>query len=502
MLKSLLVKPFASYIHQKVKKEAINALDLQMQTFKNLLQKASKTYFGKNHEFSKIKTYEDYVNAVPIRDYEGLSEYITEMLSGKENILWPGRPLYYAKTSGTTSGTKFIPITKDSVSYHVGSARNALMCYISQQGKTDLVNGKMIFLSGSPELIQTNGVLTGRLSGIVNHHVPAYLRGNQLPSYQTNSIEDWEQKLDAIVAETKNQNMTLISGIPPWVQMYFDKLLKQSNKASIKDIFPNFNVFVYGGVNYEPYRAQIEKTIGKRIDSIETYPASEGFIAFQDDDYQNNTMGLLLLPNNGIFYEFIEADTFYSDQPKRIWLKDVEVGKNYVLILNTNAGLFGYNIGDTIKFLSINPYRIVVTGRIKHFISAFGEHVIGEEVEHALKVACSKLDVQVAEFTVAPKVNVSEGELPHHEWLIEFTIPPNDIKQFELDIDNALCDKNAYYKDLIIGNVLQPLKIRSVNSGSFIAYMKALDKLGGQNKVPRLSNDRIIADHEAFNNKS
>jgi hypothetical protein len=412
------------------------------------------------------------------------------MVSGEANVVWPGKPLYFAKTSGTTSGVKYIPISKESISFHINSARNALLCYIAETGNAHFVDGKLIFLSGSPTLELKNGVHTGRLSGIVNHHVPQYLRNNQLPSYRTNCIDDWEEKVDAIVAETYNQNMTLISGIPPWVQMYFDKLSVKAGEKKVSEIFPNFNLFVYGGVNFEPYRAKLEQSIGKKINTIETYPASEGFIAYQD---KQSEKGLLLLTNNGMFYEFIPVDEFFNENPTRISLKNIELDKNYVLILNTNAGLFGYNIGDTIKFVSKKPYRIMVTGRIKHFISAFGEHVIGEEVEHALMSVAKTEGIEIIEFTIAPQVTPPEGGLPYHEWFVEFGTKPENMNNFAQQVDTALQQKNIYYKDLISGSILRTLVIHALPSNAFINYMKSEGKLGGQNKVPRLSNDRNIA---------
>ncbi|MCU0422948.1 MAG: GH3 auxin-responsive promoter family protein [Bacteroidia bacterium] len=489
-IKSILAKPFAKYISKQVKRDAQLAEVHQLNWLMNLVDEAKNTVFGKNHHFAEIKNYQDFKRLIPIRDYEGLKPYFDRMVQGEENILWPGKPLYFAKTSGTTSGVKYIPITKASIPYHINSARNALLCYIAETGNADFVDGKLIFLSGSPTLSKTAGVLTGRLSGIVNHHVPGYLRKNQMPSYNTNCIEDWEQKVDQIVEETYNQPMTLISGIPPWVQMYFDKLQEKSGGKTIKEIFPHFSLFVYGGVNFEPYRKKLESSIGKRMDTIETYPASEGFIAYQDSQTET---GLLLLTNNGMFYEFIPTEEYFNENPTRLTLKDVELNKNYAIILNTNAGLFGYSIGDTVKFISKNPYRILVTGRIKHFISAFGEHVIGEEVEQAILQASKTFEVKVTEFTVAPQVNPPEGGLPYHEWFIEFEKKPDNIEAFELAIDEALQQKNVYYKDLIVGKILRPVKITEVKKDGFIEYMKKEGKLGGQNKLPRLSNDRKIA---------
>nr|WP_294873416.1 GH3 auxin-responsive promoter family protein [uncultured Pedobacter sp.] len=491
-LKAALSKPFAAFIVKGINKWKKNAVGAQKETLSQLIDSAKGTAFGKDHGFASVKTYEDFKKAVPVRDYEELRPYIERVVAGEPDVMWKGKPLYFAKTSGTTSGVKYIPLSKESVPEHVKAARNALLTYIHETGNTAFVNGKMIFLQGSPVLSKKNGINVGRLSGIVAHLVPGYLQRNRLPSYATNCIEDWEQKVDAIVEETINEDMTLISGIPPWVQMYFDRLAQKSGGKKIKDIFKNFSLFVYGGVNYEPYRAKIEESIGKKIDTIETYPASEGFIAYQDSQQDKS---LLLLANAGIFYEFIPADEYYNDNPLRVSLEDVELEKNYALILNTNAGLWGYSIGDTIKFVSKNPYKILVTGRIKHFISAFGEHVIGEEVEHALLTVANQEGVGITEFTVAPQVETPQGELPYHEWFVEFSTAPKDLEAFSKKVDEALQKKNIYYFDLIEGKILQPLIIRSLQKDAFVNFMRSQGKLGGQNKVPRLSNDRKIADN-------
>lgn len=488
-LKSILAKPFAQFINSKIQKSKANAIEDQNIIFKTLIQKAQKTVFGKDHVFNQIKTHSDFIKAVPIRDYEELKIYIEEIKKGKSNILWPGNPIYFAKTSGTTSGVKYIPITKDSISNHINTARNALLCYMVNSGNYSFANGKMIFLSGSPELERIANIPTGRLSGIVNHHVPKYLRANQLPSFETNCIEDWEQKLAHIVEETIQQNMTLISGIPPWVQMYFDKLEQQSGKK-VGELFPNFSVMVYGGVNFEPYKTKLFESIGRKVDTIELFPASEGFFAFQD---AQNEKGMLLNTNSGIFFEFVPAHEIFSESPTRLTLKDVELNVNYALIVSSNAGLWAYNIGDTIKFVSLNPYRIIVSGRIKHFISAFGEHVIAEEVEHALLKAANEENISIVEFTVAPKIAQDDSK-SYHEWFIEFQNQPKDVEAFSKKVDDYLRAKNVYYDDLITGNILEQLHIRTIQKNGFIDYMKSIGKLGGQNKVPRLSNDRILAD--------
>jgi hypothetical protein len=490
-LKSALSKPFAAWVNRQVSRWKNNPIAAQDKVFRALLNKAKSTAFGQDHGFETIQTYQDFKNSVPIRDYEQLRPYIERVVAGEANVLWPGKPFYFAKTSGTTSGVKYIPISKESMPEHIKAARNALLGYIHETGDTSFVNGKMIFLQGSPVLEKKSGIDTGRLSGIVAHHVPAYLQKKRLPAYQTNCIEDWETKVDAIVAETIHQDLRLISGIPPWVQMYFDKLSQVSGGKKVKDIFKNFSLFVYGGVNFEPYRAKLEEAIGKKVASIETYPASEGFIAYQDSQADK---GLLLLADAGIFFEFIPVSEYFNENPTRLSLAEVDVDVNYALILNTSAGLWGYSIGDTVKFVSKEPYKIVVTGRIKHFISAFGEHVIAEEVEAALLEVAAKHAVQITEFTVAPQVNPPEGDLPYHEWFIEFVQPPKELASFAAALDIAMQQKNSYYHDLIAGKILQPLHIRLVQKNGFIEYMRTLGKLGGQNKVPRLANDRALAD--------
>lgn len=488
--RSFLAKPFASVIASETKRWSSQPSLFQDRTLKHITNKAVRTQFGIDHGFDSMSSYDDFKKNVPIRDYESLKPYVERVLEGKPDVLWPGKPAYLSKTSGTTSGTKYIPVTKDSIPNHINSARNALLSYVHESGNGKFLDGKLIFLSGSPELDQKSGINTGRLSGIVNHHVPGYLRGNQLPTYATNCIEDWEEKLEKIIDETISQHMTLISGIPPWVQMYFDRIQVRTGKK-IKDVFPDFSLFVYGGVNFEPYRAKLYESIGKKIDAIELYPASEGFIAYQDSQHEP---GMLMLLNSGIFYEFIPADEYFNNNPRRISIAEVELDKNYALIINSNAGLWGYSIGDTIKFVSKDPYRIVVSGRIKHFISAFGEHVIGEEVEKAMKTTMEQFpQVEIVEFTVAPQVTPSDG-LPHHEWLVEFAHVPEDFESFRLKLDEHLRKLNVYYDDLISGSILRTLKITSLKRNAFIEYMKSQGKLGGQNKVPRLSNDRKIAD--------
>ncbi len=488
--KSFVIKPVARKIAKDIQKWSMQAVDNQQTILQGLVKSAKHTAYGKDHHFDKIKTYQDFKSQVPITDYEGLKSYVERIKTGESNVLWKGKPLYFAKTSGTTSGVKYIPLTKESMPNHFGTARNALFNYYARTGKGKWMDGMMIFLSGSPELTKVGGINTGRLSGIVNHEVPQWLRSNQLPSYKTNCIEEWELKLEKIVEETIDEDMRLISGIPPWVQMYYERLLDKSGKKYVKDIFPNYEVFVHGGVNFEPYRLQLEKLVGKRLDAVETYPASEGFIAFQDSQ---EDPGLLLNTNSGIFFEFIPATEIFNKNPTRHTLKEVELGINYAIIINSNAGLWGYNIGDTVEFVSKDPYRLKVTGRIKHFISAFGEHVIGKEVEKAMLTVSNKEKIRVVEFTVAPQINPPEGGTAYHEWFVEFDNLPDNVEAFAQKVDKMMVKQNIYYKDLIKGNILQPLKLRPLRRDAFREYMKTQGKLGGQNKVPRLANDRKIA---------
>ncbi len=488
-IKSKLALLFAKKIHLETKKWADNPVVAQQKVFESLIKQAQFTSFGQDHNFENIKTFEHFANNVPIRDYEALRPYIDKTIAGKSDILWPGKPLYFAKTSGTTSGSKYIPLTKESMPTHIKAARNAILSYIHDTKKADFVGGKMIFLQGSPVLEFKNGIKLGRLSGIVAHFVPKYLQKNRMPSWDTNCIEDWETKINAIVGETISENMTVISGIPSWVQMYFEKLENQSGKK-VGTLFPNFNLFIYGGVNYEPYRSKFENLIGRKVDSVELFPASEGFFAYQD---KQSEKGMLLLLNSGIFYELVKVDDFFSEKPKRLTIGEVEMDTNYVLIISTNAGLWAYNIGDTVQFTSLKPYRVVVSGRIKHYISAFGEHVIGKEVETAMSQTLEMSNVRINEFTVAPQILPSEG-LPFHEWFVEFENEPENLEDFALHIDNIMRKQNTYYDDLIVGKVLQTLKITKVSRNGFQNYMKSIGKLGGQNKIPRLSNDRKIAD--------
>jgi phenylacetate-coenzyme A ligase PaaK-like adenylate-forming protein len=488
-IKKWLAKPLAKKARKRIDLWAHNPVETQDKVMRYLIDESLKTKFGKDHNFESIEDYSDFKKQIPLVDYEGLRSYVDLILEGEPDVLWKGKPIYLAKTSGTTSGAKYIPLTKESMPTHIQSAKDALLLYVAETGDSTFVDGKMIFLQGSPVLEEIKGIKLGRLSGISAHYVPSFLQRNRMPSWETNCIEDWETKVNAVVEETYDQDMRLISGIPSWVQMYFEKLIDKTGK-SIAELYPNFNLFVYGGVNFEPYKKKFESLIGKKVNYIELYPASEGFIALQDKQEEE---GMLLQLDSGIFYEFVEAKDYGQSNAKRISIADVKLGVNYALILNTNAGLWGYSIGDTVMFTSINPYRLKVTGRIKHFISAFGEHVIGKEVEQALKVAVENSGAIITEFTVAPQVNPDSG-LPFHEWFIEFEKTPESMSDFEKALDQSMQDQNIYYKDLIDGSVLRSAVVSPVGVNGFRNYMESIGKLGGQNKIPQLSDNRNIAD--------
>ncbi len=487
-LKNSALSYYAAHIAKGINRDADNAIRDQELWRQKLVSTAKATLFGKDHHFEKIDSAQGFSHSIPIRSYEQLKPYIEKIISGDADVLWPGRPKYFAKTSGTTSGIKYIPISNDSIRPHIRTASKAVFNYVHTT-KKDIFNGRLMFISGSPVLSDKEGINIGRLSGIVNHEVPSWLKPNQLPSYDTNCIEDWESKLERIVEETYNQDLRLIGGIPPWVQMYYECLLTKTGLSSIKEVFPKLELFVYGGVNYAPYRELMNQLHGSHIDSLETYPASEGFIAYQND-YRDP--GLLLNTNAGMYFEFVPLSDINKESPVRLSLSEVELNKDYAILISSNAGLWAYNIGDTIRFTSLEPYKIEVSGRIKHFISAFGEHVIAKEVEEAIDLISRKHGLIINEFTVAPQVQPPEGGLPYHEWFIEFDKLPSQLDFISFDLDEEIARQNIYYHDLLTGNVLQTLKIRPVSKGTFRRYMDSLGKLGGQNKVPRLMNDRNL----------
>ena len=461
------------------------AIIKQKKILNELLENSKNTRFGEDHNFRNINNYEDFKSSVPIRDYEGFRGYIEKIKNGEKNVTWIDKPLYLAKTSGTTSGTKFIPITKESLPNHINTAKHLLYDYFKKKKKIKPFLGKVMFLSGTPNLDEENGIKIGRLSGIVNHHKPFFLKNRSLPSTETNQIDSWEEKINNIVEETLGQDLRVIGGIPPWIQMYFDVLIERTGKK-VSEIFPNLELLCHGGVNFQPYKTNLFNSIGRAIDTLETFPASEGFFAYQDDLYSDD---LLLQVNSGIFFEFVELDELKKEKPKRISIEEIKLDTNYAMVITSNAGLWSYDIGDTIKFTNTNPLKIKVSGRTKQYVSAFGEHVIVDEVEKSLKKTCEKFkDVEIVEYTVGPRI-MNKKSKSHHEWFIEFKSPPSRIKDFEIELDLNMKNLNIYYRDLRKDKILSRLKITKAKKKSFINFMKSIGKLGGQNKVPRLSNN-------------
>jgi len=488
-IKQHIAAAWGAYAARQYRKKEKNAVKDQCRWLKKLIKEGRRTRFGREHDFDSVRDYDEYKKAVRPRTYEDFKPYIDRIVNGAKNELWPGRPLYFAKTSGTTSGTKYIPISRQSMPFHVKAARDMLLLYLHKTGNTDFLTGKMIFLQGSPLLRSTGGIPTGRLSGIAAHYVPKYFQKQRLPSWETNIIEDWTVKIERIVNETLGQDMTLVSGIPSWVQHYFEKLIERAGKP-VGEIFPRLSVLIHGGVNFEPYRKKFAALLGRKIDMLETYPASEGFIAFRSDP---GARDLMLLTDHGIFYEFIPMDKIREEGDHRIPLAEVKPGIDYALLLTTNAGLWSYMIGDVVRFTSVRPYRLQVTGRVNHFISAFGEHVIAKETETALSRAAAKTGAVINAFSVAPQITPAKG-LPYHEWLIEFEQEPENPALFRDILDQSMQKQNIYYADLIKGKILRPPVISFVRKGGFHHYMAAAGKLGGQNKIPVLKNDRSLAD--------
>ena len=490
-IKSTIISPIAKHISKKIEKDQRNAIAHQEKIRISNTKMASQTAFGKDYGLADIHTYDQYRNRIPVLHYEKIKGYMERVLLGEKNILWPGKPSYIVGTAGTTSGVKYIPLSKQSIPFHFGTARNATMSFAYRNNVLDLFDGKLLFLSGSPKLDKTEGgIPTGRLSGIVNHQVPQWMRRNQVPNYDTNVIPDWEEKVMGIIKEVHQKDLRMISGIPPWVTMFMEQLTDFTNKKTVMEVFQNLRLFIYGGMNYEPYRQKMEHLIGKSLLSLETYPATEGFIAYQTHADENS---LLLNTNAGVFFEFVPVDKLSDAESNRIPLAEVKVGIRYAIMLSNNAGLFCSMIGDIVEFTSVDPYRLLVKGRTKHFISAFGEHVIGQEVEKAFASALIKHQLPIDEFTVAPMIDPKDGGLPYHEWHMEVA-PTIDLKEFSNTLDQEMQKANFHYKELVEGKVIRPLQLVKLHPGSFARYQKSLGKLGGQNKVARLSNDRKIVE--------
>lgn len=462
-----------------------DAIALQDLFLKKLISQNKSTVFGLAHQFESIKNYANYTQSVSPRYYEEFQTYIEKIKKGEKNILQSGSPLYLLMTSGTTAGTKFIPISKSGIQHQINAAMKLLCFHSYHQGNADFMGFKMIFLQGSPELNYDLAIPVGRLSGVVYHHIPRFFQRNKLPTYQTNIISNWQEKVDKIVAETVGENISILGGIPPWCIQYFEKLITKSKAKNLRALFPNLSIYIYGGLDFGSYREKMKQLLGDKVACLQTFPASEGFFGIQD---LPNSDEMLLLVNQGIFYEFIPIEEVEKEKPKAILIKDIILNTSYELMVTTDSGLWRYRMGDLIQFTNLAPYRIKVVGRTSQFISAFGEHVIGFEIENTMQAAIQEFQLDIEEYHVCPNV-----ENKHYEWYIEFNQLVVDITSLQNYLDTKLSGFNKYYAHLIDGNIINSCQIIVLSKGRFAQLRSKLGKDGGQNKVIRLSNNKKFA---------
>lgn len=490
ILKKGLLKWYFNKMAKNIDHFSAHPLEAQADVFKTLMKKGSQTEFGKDYCLNPETTYEEFRSKVPIHHYEKLLPYIERIKNNEANVLWPGRPLYLATTSGTTSGEKFIPVTKDSLKKGMDSSVLCSATYLRETNNYTPLDKKMVILSANPKLIKDKYFSYGKITGIFNNHIPSFMKRNRIPSVETNMIEDWDLKMQKTVDESIGADVGMVGGFPAWIIRYFERVLEKTGKKTIIEVFPNLQVITHGGVAYGPYKKRMETLIGKPFQRLEVFSASEGFMAFQD---QQNKEDMLLVPNGEIFYEFVPLTEWGKEDAKRISLKDVEVGIPYAMVITTMGGLWAYDLGDTVTFTSTAPYRLKVSGRTKHFISNSGEHLISEQVESALTKTAISFGVEVRDFSVAPHITDEVGG-NRHEWLIEFKTLPTSLDDFSTRLSQELCDISDNYFLLIDGSVLHPPIVSALKEGAFVDYMKSINKMTHQNKVPRLMNNRDLAD--------
>ena len=502
MIKGIIDFYLTASLHRRleeIKRIYANPLKLQEEALFSILDKARYTEFGRKYGFDSVKSIKAYQQKLPLFRYNDIKPWVEKTIKGKSNVLWQGRISDFALSSGTTSGNKYIPISKELINTNRRAALDCAALYLKESGEKSILKGRFLFLGGSTALERLEGgSFAGDLSGIVSRRIPFIFRSMYEPSEKIASISDWERKIIKIVQKEVDVDIRGVFGIPSWLLVFFKRVLKEASRKKGKDIntiieiWPNLSLLVHGGVSFKPYRHIFDEVIGKEIYHLETYPASEAFIAIQD---RRNESDLLLMLDYDIFYEFVPEEEIKKQNPTRLTIADVETDKNYAIIITNNSGLYSYILGDTIKFTELNPPRLVVTGRIENFLSAFGEHLIVEEAEDAIVYACNKTDSEIEEFTVAPLFPKKRDELPYHQWLIEFRKRPQNLEEFAQLIDEKLKDKNEDYK-IHRGKHLsidEP-QIVELTKGTFYNWMKSENKLGGQHKVPRLKNDRTIAD--------
>jgi len=468
--------------------------EVQNELLFSLIETAKDTQIGKQYDFSSIKTYKDFAERIPISSYEKYQTVIERSRQGETNIFWPSPIKWFAKSSGTTSAkSKFIPVSTESLEdCHYAASKDLLCMYLNNNEDSQLFTGKSLRLGGSKELYEENGTAFGDLSAILIDNMPFWAEFSSTPSSKVSLMSDWEYKMQAIVDETINENVTSLTGVPSWMLVLLNKVLETTGKSNLLEIWPNLEVYFHGGVSFAPYQDQYKNILPKKeFKYYETYNASEGFFAIQD---KNNSSELLLMLDYGIFYEFIPMETYGTSNEKVIPLNEVETEKNYAILITTNAGLWRYKIGDTVRFTSIYPYRLKVSGRTKHFINAFGEELIIENAEDALKKVCKKTKAEIIDYTAAP-IFMEGKKKGAHEWLIEFKTPPKDINYFNELFDNALKSLNSDYEAKRYNNMtLNKPTIHIAREHLFYDWLKQNNKLGGQHKIPRLSNTRDYID--------
>ena len=468
--------------------------EVQNELLLSLIDIAKNTEFGKVHDFASIKNYKTFSERVPIKNYDGWQDDIERARRGENNIFWPSPIKWFAKSSGTTRAkSKFIPVSFESLEdCHYAASKDLLCMYLNNNEGSQMFTGKSLRLGGSKELYKENGTVFGDLSAILIDNMPFWAEYSSTPSSKVSLMSDWEHKMQAIVNETINENVTSLAGVPSWMLVLLNNVLETTGKDSLFDIWPNLEVYFHGGVSFNPYLDQYKKILPKKdFKYYEIYNASEGFFAIQD---QNNSSELLLMLDYGIFYEFIPMHIYATSEEKAIPLSEVKLNQNYAVIITTNAGLWRYKIGDTVRFTSLSPYRIKISGRTKHHINVFGEELIIENAENALKKVCKRTKSEIVDYTAAP-IFMAGKEKGAHEWLIEFKTPPKDINYFNELFDNALKALNSDYEAKRYNNItLNKPKIHMARKNLFHDWLKKNDKLGGQHKVPRLSNTRDYMD--------
>ena len=484
-----IARPLVNRIERRIRHWAARPLECQQRYFRLLLATAPQTTYGRAMRIESGMNYAAYCDCVPLVDYEDLKPYVERIMAGEPDVLWPGKPDYLAMSSGTTSGKKYIPATPQGMQAMIRGMTDAFCSYIARSQHYDIWDGKTLPLTGSPALTMMGEIPSARVSGLMNHVLPWYARWNRVPSWETNSIADFERKISRILDETIGQDVRALTGLPVWLNFLFKRLRERTGKKVI-DVWPHLNVMLYGGLQVAPYTAGLCEAIGKDIDFVEIYNGSEGFFAFAD---QLDDPGLLLHMRTGCFYEFMPAEAYRAGKVERLQLQDVDLDVDYGLVLNSVSGLWGYNLGDTVRFTSREPYRLVFTGRLAHFTSAFNEHVIQVDVERAMQEAIEQEGGVVTEFTVAPQIHPETGP-PYHEWFVEFAEPPNNLEAFRLKLDSVMQGGNHLYREMVAARAMRSLKLSLLQPDGFLQYMKSIGQVGEQHKVPRLKNDRSIAD--------